>query len=113
MEPRDAIRLREMIDAARDALEISAGKSRADLDLEKVLALALTRCLEIVGEAASRVSPKTRDSLVTVQWRKIRQMRNILVHEYSAVDYDIVWQTLREDLPGLIGALEEALPPPR
>ncbi len=98
-----------MIDAARDAVEITAGKSRDDLEREKVLALALARCLEIVGEAASRVSPETRDSLPEVEWRKIRQMRNILIHAYASVDYDIVWQTVRDDLPGLITTLEQVL----
>ena len=70
---------------------------------------ALTRCLEIVGEAASRVSAETRDALAEVEWRKIRQMRNVLIHEYSSVDYDIVWQTVKEDLPPLISLLEGVL----
>ena len=109
MERRDRIRLSEILGAARDAIEIADGKTREDLDAEKVLGLALTRCLEIVGEAASRVTPETRAALRQVEWRKMRQMRNVLIHEYSSVDYDIVWQTVQQDLPGLIATIEEAL----
>ena len=109
MERRDRVRLSEILGAARDAVEIASGKARGDLDTEKVLGLALTKCLEIVGEAASRVSPSTRDALTQVEWRNMRQMRNVLIHQYSSVDYDIVWQTVQEDLPGLISTIEQVL----
>lgn len=60
MSESDRIRLRHMLDAAREAVEFGAGRNRKDLVHDRVLALALVRCIEIIGEAATRVSPETR-----------------------------------------------------
>jgi len=66
--------------------------------------------VEIVGEAASRVSVDTRQRYSQIPWPQIASMRNRLIHGYDFVDYDILWQTVTEDLPALVAALEPLVP---
>ena len=101
-----------MLDAAREATAFLAGREREHLDRDRVLTLALVKEMEIVGEAASRVSDSVRHSLPDIPWAQITGMRNRLIHAYFDVDLDRVWDTVREDLPPLITALEAALAEP-
>lgn len=109
MAKRDRLRLQHMLEAARRATLKAQGRSRGSLDEDDNLALALARLLEIVGEAASQVTDETRTSLPHVPWRKMVGMRNILIHQYADVDLDMVWETVQQDLPPLVRALEDAL----
>jgi uncharacterized protein with HEPN domain len=109
----DNIRLRHMLDAARAALAFAAGRSRADLAADLMLQFALVRALEIVGEAAARLSEPTRAAHPEIPWGAIIGMRNRLVHGYFDVDLEIVWRTTIESLPSLVAALESIpVPPP-
>jgi len=112
MQQSDLIRLRHMLDAAREAVAFSAGRGPQDLARDRVLTLALVKCIEIIGEAASKVSAVTRDSHPGIPWADIVAMRNRLIHVYFAVDLNRVLDTIASDLPPLIVALEEALSPP-
>ncbi len=105
------VRLRHMLDAAREASEMARGKTRADLDRERQLNLALVRLLEIVGEAANRISPQERAKHPNIPWPQIVGLRNRLIHGYDNVDFDILWQIVTQDLPPLIAELEKILPP--
>ncbi len=101
--------LRHMLDHAREAVVLAQGKSRADLDRDRLLELALVRLLEIVGEAASRVSDEDSAKYHEIPWPQIIGLRNRLIHGYDAVDLDILWQIIEHDLPPLITALETIL----
>jgi uncharacterized protein with HEPN domain len=101
----DAVRLQHLLRAANDALRLVAGRTRPDLDTDVMLLLALVKCLEIIGEAAANVSPATRAQISGVPWGQIVRMRNILIHEYFAIDADIVWSTVTSDLPSLVAAV--------
>ena len=107
--PEDDVLLRDMLDYARKAVSASQGRAREDLDDDVILAAALERFLEVIGEAAGKVSAPTRASLPEVPWLEIVGMRNRLVHGYAAVDHDIVWVVVRSDLPDLVSRLEPAL----
>ncbi len=72
-----------------------------------MLALALVRLLEIIGEAASRVPNDERAGYPGIPWAELVALRNRLIHAYNRVDLDIVWQIATLDLPGLIRALEQ------
>lgn len=109
-KPDDTLRPGHMREAARKALFFAKGKSRADLDHEEMLCLALVRLLEILGEAAARVSKETSNRLTGIPWPKIVGMRNRLVHGYDQVDLDVLWQTLAQDLQPLLGELDRELP---
>jgi uncharacterized protein with HEPN domain len=109
MPPEDDVLLRDMRDHARKAVAAARNHVRADLDHDDVLAAALERFIEVVGEAATKVSQATRDVLPRVLWPEIIGMRNRLVHGYAAVDHDVVWAVVVDDLPRLIAALDAAL----
>ena len=100
-----------MLDAAREAVSFTRGRARADLDDDRQLVLALVKDVEIVGEAANAVDEATRAELPHIPWQEIVAMRNRLVHAYFEINLDIVWQTVRQDLPMLIAELELAVRP--
>jgi len=109
MNESDIIRLRHMLDAAREALSFVAGRNSEDLGRDRMLVLALVKEIEIIGEAASRISDESRKALPRIPWPKIIAMRNRLIHAYADVDLSIVWDTLTGALPELLREFETAL----
>lgn len=105
MRPDDLVRLRHMLDHSREALDLIEHRKRRDLDTDRVLGLALVRLLEIVGEAAGRVSSEVSDAHPEIPWSQIVSLRNRLIHGYDSVDMDILWQILKCDLPPLVRSL--------
>lgn len=103
----DSVRINHMLEAARKAVKLIKGKSRHALDEDETLALAITRLLEIIGEAANGVSDSIHLAHPNIAWKEIIGARNHLIHGYFDVDYDIIWQILTSDLPPLISALEK------
>ena len=106
MAKDDLVRLRHMLDAAVEAVELIRGKTCADLDKDRVLSLALVRLLEIVGEAANRVTTPTRQQNPDIPWSQIVNLRHRLIHGYDTINMDILWKILTADLPTLIAQLE-------
>ena len=105
----DEIRLRHMLDAAREAISFANGRVRADLNGDRQLLLSLLKAVEIVGEAAAQVTAPTRAEFPEIPWRAIVAMRNRLVHVYFSVNLDIVWRTIEQDMPALVARLEAIL----
>ncbi|MBX9459432.1 MAG: DUF86 domain-containing protein [Rhizobium sp.] len=97
----DAVRLRHIRDAMRSAEKFLQGRSREDLDSDEQLQFALVRAIEIVGEAASRLSQGFRDDHPEIPWSLIIAMRNRLIHAYFDLDNDILWITSSVSLPDL------------
>jgi uncharacterized protein with HEPN domain len=108
----DLLSLRQMLDHAREALALVGQRSQAEVEQDRITSLALTRLLEIVGEAAGRVAPERRIQHPEIPWPQIVALRNRLIHGYDAVDFDIVWQILTLHLPPLVANLEAILQPP-
>src|SRR4051794_6695093 len=106
-DPR--VRFQHMLEYAREAVALMENRTRADLDRDRALGLAIIRCVEIIGEAASRVSHSVQNSYPNIPWPEIISMRNRLIHGYDLVDYEIVWSTVRDDLPPLISELEKLI----
>jgi Uncharacterized conserved protein len=98
-----------MLDYATEALDMVRGRERSDLELDRQLTLALVRLLEIVGEAASRVSADLKTDHDQIPWADIVGLRNRLIHGYDSVDPDILWDILVGDLPPLIEQLRKVL----
>lgn len=96
--PNDDTLLRDMRDSARKAVAAIQGRSRADLERDPVLNAALERFVEVVGEAANRVSEDRKKALPGIPWRQIVAMRNRLVHGYASVDRDVLWDVVHDDL---------------
>jgi uncharacterized protein with HEPN domain len=105
----DVVRLRDMLDAAQAAVRVLGGHSAEELEVTEVLALAVSHAVEIVGEAASRLSRSFCDAHPQIPWSEITGMRHRIVHDYFAVDYQRLWDTVRGDLPPLIEQLERLL----
>ena len=105
----DRIRLRHMLDNAKEALALIAGKDKKELQNDRVLELALIRLAGIVGEASAKVSPDTQQKFPSIPWSQIIGMRNRLIHGYASVDLDVLWDTIDVDLPPLVSALEKIL----
>jgi uncharacterized protein with HEPN domain len=110
MQPDDLTRVRHMLEAAENAQHFIAGKNRADLDTDPMLLFALVRAIEIIGEAASRVSAEQRTVAAMVPWTAIIAMRNRLIHAYFDIDRDIVWRTVTEEIPSLRSQLLQLVP---
>jgi len=95
-----------MLDSALEAISFAKGKTRKSLESDRMLVLSLVKSIEIIGEAASKVTDEFRLNYEQIPWISIINMRNRLIHAYFDIDLDILWNTVIEDLPPLIDKLE-------
>ncbi len=95
-----------MIEAADETMSFVAGQTRSGLEKDRKTLFAVIRCIEIIGEAAGKVTDATRNSAPDVPWTAIVGMRNRLVHAYFDVDADLVWKTTSIELPALKARLQ-------
>ncbi len=109
MQRDDLIRIRHMLDAAKETMSFAKNKTRKDLDNDRMLALSVLKSIEIIGEAASKVTSETRINCPEIPWDNIVAMRNRLIHVYFDIDLDRVWDTITDDLPPLINLLESLI----
>jgi uncharacterized protein with HEPN domain len=100
-----------MLDAANEAIGFMNGKTRDQLTENRMLQYAVVRAIEIFGEAAYKVSDTGRGAHPELPWGKIIGMRHRLTHDYSEIDLDIVWSTVRDDLPQMVQILVGIVPP--
>jgi len=105
----DRVSLKDMLSHAREAVTILGTTGREELGCDRVMQLALTRLVEIIGEAANRVYNVTRQKYPEIPWQQIIGMRNRLIHGYDVIDYYLLWNTVANDLTPLIMALEEII----
>jgi uncharacterized protein with HEPN domain len=105
----DTDRLQHMLAHAEEAMALISGRNRSDLDSDRMLNLSLVRLLEIVGEAAARIGQPFRDAHSEIPWVQIAGLRNRLIHGYDEVDFDVLWDILRIDLPPLAENLRKAI----
>ncbi len=111
MQNDDPVRLRHMLDAAREAELFAQNKTRSDLDTDRKLVLALVKDIEIIYEAAANITDRCQENMPQIPWSNITGMRNRLVHAYFDINLDILWKTVIEDLPPLVDELEQIVPP--
>ena len=107
MRTEDRVRLRHMIEAAESAAQFIADRSRSDLDSDRMLLFAVVRAIEVVGEAASKLSEEFRAAHPGIPWRAIVGMRNRLIHAYFDIDTETVWETTTQELPPILNQLRE------
>lgn len=105
----ERVYIRHMIDNSNKAINFVKDISREDFDNDEKLRLALTHLLQIIGEAARRISPKFRATYSQIPWKAIVGMRSKVVHDYLNVDEDVVWATVQNDLAPLVIELEKIL----
>ena len=107
---RDSAYLLDIFKAAKLALGYLEGKTKEEFFKDTQCQDAVIRRLEIIGEAAGRVSVATTTKFPNLPWKKMVSMRNIMIHEYEDIDLGIVWDTIQNDLPPLIHLLEPLIP---
>lgn len=105
----DTVSLRQMLDHIAEATSLAKGRTQRDLETDRVFFLALLKLVEIVGEAATRVSQPMQDAHREIPWREIIGTRNRLIHGYDAVDFDILWEIATADFPPLAEQLKSLL----
>lgn len=105
-ERPDAARLWDMLESARIASEIVRGRGFDEVMGDHIVRAALERYIEILGEAASRVSPACREANPDVPWEKIVVTRHRFVHEYYGLDPVIVWRIATVRVAALLPVLE-------
>ena len=96
-----ALTLRQIIEFADEIAELLAGRTREDLDANAEFHRALERCVELIGEAATRLPTEFREKHCAVPWRQIIGMRNAMIHGYDTVDADVLWDAASRDVPDL------------
>lgn len=109
---RDDTYLVDMLESAKIALDYVLGKSWDEFSEDMQCQDAVVRRIEIIGEAARRLSQETRDQHPQIPWREITSMRNLVIHEYDVVDIGQVWDTIQNKIPPLINELAKIVPPP-
>jgi uncharacterized protein with HEPN domain len=103
--PRDDDRVAHIVEACEEVATFVAGRTRDELGDDRMLQLALVKLVEIVGEAAKAVSNDTRRRYPEVPWSAAARTRDRLTHHYFDVNLDVLWSTVTEDLPALLGGL--------
>ena len=98
-----------MIEAAEAVEHFIRGRQRLDLETDQMLLFALVRAVEIIGEAASKLSPEAKSRADSVPWSAIVAMRNRLIHAYFDIDHDILWKTVYSEIPFLLSQLRVLL----
>ncbi len=106
MRPEDATRVRHIIEASEVIGEFVKGRRRLELDADRMLLFALIRAIEVIGEAASKLSPEAQSMAPGVPWSAIVAMRNRLIHAYFDIDNETVWRTATEEVPRLVAGLQ-------
>lgn len=99
MERSDLPYVEHMLDAIERIESYLTGVDRETFDKDPILQDALVRQLEVLGEAAGRVSPERTSQHTEIPWSKITGMRHKLIHDYFVVDLDVVWTSAIEDVP--------------
>jgi len=106
-EQKDAGYLWDMLDAARTVEQLSSNQDFTQYSNDRKTQLAVERSLEIIGEAASKVSTSFRNAHPETPWRQIIGQRNVLIHEYGEIKQERIWKVVRENIPQLIELLKQ------
>ena len=111
-DERDAAYIWDMLDSAKTLQDFVMGVSFYDYSQDKKLKLAVERALEIVGEAARRVSETYRQAHPEIPWQSIIAQRNVLAHEYGEIKHELIWKVATIRISELISSLAMLIPSP-
>ena len=108
---RDPAHLWDMLQAAEKVQKFLEGKTFEDFIQDDMRQAAVERNLEIIGEAARRVSEELKQEHPEIPWKRIISQRNVLIHEYDDIDYEKIWKVVSIDVPRLIEQVRPLIPP--
>lgn len=101
--------LLDILESAKIALQHISETTQEDFYKDLLYQDAVVRRIEIIGEAARRISAETKRKYPQLPWKSMIGMRNVAIHEYDSVDLDVVWDVVQKDLPILISELEKVI----
>ena len=105
----DKIRLQHILDSINDILLFTKDIDYNTYIADYKLRLALVKLIEIIGEASNGISSETIKRVPEIEWSVLNGIRNVLVHEYFGIDYEIIWNSIKQNIPELKIKIEEAL----
>lgn len=108
---RDPANLLDMLEASEKVQHFLKNKTLEDFLRDEMLQAAVERNIEIIGEAARRISEDVKQEHPEIPWRKIIAQRNVLIHEYDDIDYKEIWEVATFYLPRLIDQIRPLIPP--
>lgn len=108
---RDDAYLLDILESARTALRYVSSKMLDDFRNDMLCQDAVIHRLEIIGEAASKVSLQTRQKYPSIPWQAMKSTRNVAIHQYDSIEIDVIWDIVQKDLPELVSTLEKIVPP--
>jgi uncharacterized protein with HEPN domain len=108
---RDDAYLLDMLLAARDIQDLAADMTWERFAGDRLVQHGFMRLIQIIGEAARKVSPESRAAHPEIPWQSIVSMRHRLVHDYNRILVERVWEVMAQDIPPLIALLEPLVPP--
>ena len=111
IQREDRIRMIHMLESAQRVARYCAGMTRETLAADEMRFLAVVKSIEVIGEAATKVSQETQTRVRGIDWLGVRRMRHRLIHGYDTIDPARVWDAAELDVPGLITLLEAELRP--
>jgi len=103
----DSTRLKHIIDACDEAVSFLGNMSFEELESDRKTVQAITRNIEIIGEAASKLSGEFKEKYNSIPWGSIIGMRNWLIHGYFNIDSEHIWNTVKNDIPLLLSQLKK------
>jgi uncharacterized protein with HEPN domain len=115
-DERDPAYLWDMLEAAKAVVDFTKGVTLEEFTAagrdKEIMRMAVERKLEILGEAARRVSSQFREKHPAIPWKEIVGLRNLISHQYDKVNYEAIYRIVRDRLPELVIVLEPLVPPP-
>jgi len=109
-EERDHAYIWDMLQAANELMEMNRDVTYEVFPDDRKLMRATERSLEIIGEAARRLSDEFTDGHPEIHWHAMIGQRNIIAHEYGQIDYELLYRTVVDDIPVMIRQLGEVMP---
>lgn len=107
---RDDAYLLDILLLAKDAREFTRAHTEESFRSDRQCQFAVIRCIEVMGEAAKRLSNEAKEKHPALPWQAMARMRDMLIHSYDKVDIDEVWKTVSRDIPQVIAILEPLFP---
>lgn len=111
LEPKDAAYLLDMLQSAEKVRRYFQGKTYKDFQKDELLQDAVVRNLEIIGEAARKISLNFKQEHPAIPWRKLIAQRNVLIHEYNFIETGEIWEVATIHIPRLINKIKSLIPP--
>ncbi len=109
-EERDLAYLWDMLDAGKAVMEFIADQTYHDYASDRKLRNAIERNIEIIGEAANKVSKSFQKNNPQIPWGKIIAQRNVIAHEYGEIEDELLWRVAKQHVPELVSQMARLLP---